>query len=180
VGKGLAGAACQLLSPAVDLRRCARIIRLSEEVLMKIFKAVVYIGIFLLIIFGLVYWVLRHFEIKRWEKFKSQYYTILDTARSPESDKIVWQGKVLEVFEDRTVLLQGYQFKKPTDFKFYAVNYGSYLLQLKPGEWLEVRGEFKEFYDGIPVLSTIYFDKWLYLYYDIGIFQDVPDRLERR
>lgn len=148
---------------------------------MKVFKAIVAILIFLLLVFAGIYWLLRNYEVKRWEKFKNQYYSVLDTGRAPDGERIVWNGKVIEMFpEERLLLIQAYQLKKPTEFKFYVSNSGTYALQTKVGDWLEVRGDVKEFWDGIPVLSTIYFDNWLYFYFDIGLFKDPPDRLEKR
>ncbi len=148
---------------------------------MKIFKAIVAILIFLLIIFAGVYYLLYRYEAQRWEKFKKQYYSVVETGHPPSGERIVWQGKVIDVdTEERTILVQAYQFRKPTDFKFYVLNTSTYTLQIKAGDWLEVRGDVKDFWDDIPVLSTIYFDSWLYLFFDIGLFRKPPDRLEKK
>ncbi|GAB4160442.1 MAG: hypothetical protein Kow00107_08520 [Planctomycetota bacterium] len=146
---------------------------------MRIISTVMFLLVLLLAIAAGLYFLTRHFEAERWAKFKKQYYEVVETGRPPEGERIVWQGKIIDYFpEERLVLLQAYKFKKPTDFMFYAKNDNNYTLNVKKGDWLEVRGDIKGFDGKVPILTTQFFDKWLYLYYDIGLFADIPERLE--
>ena len=134
---------------------------------MKVFKTLVAILILLLIIFTAVYFYFYRLEISRVKDNRSTYSMV-----EPGS-VIKWQGKIIEIDASaRTILVQMYEYAKPVEDKeFYALNdTGAYKIERKVGDWVEIRGNVVDFIDDTPVVRTDYYNEWIYMYFDIGVF----------
>lgn len=144
---------------------------------MKVFKAIVGIALFLGVLFALVVALLYKLEIDRWDRFEKSFTAVVE-GNSTESGKVAWQGKIIEYdnntdVKERTILVQAFKFRRPApeNFRFYAINTGTFPLEVAVGNWVEIRGYPQGFMNGVPLLRSDMFDKWFYPFLDLGIMK---------